>query len=68
MKSYKKLLNYLEDSCLGTEVLTFDEIYRICGERVDTDFIDSKSTFERYGFSIKKINTGNRTVLFSRNA
>ena len=66
MKRYDQLLRYLKDNCLGTEVLTFSEIFSICREHVDSDFIAAKSDFERYGFKIRKIDMNARTVLFSR--
>ena len=68
MSKYKKLWLYLKDNCMGTETLTFDEIYRICGATVDFSFKDYESELRNYGISIMKVNLNNRTVLFSRNA
>lgn len=68
MANYRQLIHYLNDSCLSTKSLTFDEIYHLCGERVDTAFIDNKRYFEREGFTIVKINVGSRTVTFARKA
>ncbi len=68
MSKYTKLWNYLKDSCLGTETLTFDEIYSICGAYVDDSFMRAKHELENYGLSVVKINLRDRTVLFSRNA
>lgn len=68
MSKYEKLYNYLRESCLGTETLTFDEIYRICGAYVDSEFISRKKELEAYGFSVVRINMKDRTVLFTRNA
>ena len=66
MQDYRKLLKYLESQCLGTEVLTFDEIYNICGVKIDHTFIDKKQYFKRNGFEVTRINLSKRTVLFSR--
>ncbi|MBR5087886.1 MAG: hypothetical protein IK093_00505 [Ruminiclostridium sp.] len=68
MSQYTKLWRYLDDCCLGTEVLTFDEIYTICGAYVDDSFMQHKYELETYGLSVMKIDLRSRTVLFSRNA
>ncbi len=66
-RKFIKMWNYLKENCLGTEVLTFDEIYHMTGEHVDSEFIDSKRDGEQYGISVSKIDLKSRTVLFSRN-
>lgn len=68
MSKYTKLWRYLSESCLGTETLTFDEIYNICGAYVDDAFMQYKSELENYGLSVVRINLRDRTVLFTRNA
>ena len=68
MANYRTLVNYLERTCLSTEKLTFDEVYRICGARVDSEFIDNKRYFEFEGFTVVKINLRDKTVTFARKA
>ena len=68
MSKYTKLWNYLKDSCLGTETLTFDEIYGICGASVDDAFMQHKYELEQYGLSVVRVNLRDRTVLFAHNA
>lgn len=62
-----KLWKYLRDNCLGTEVLTFDEIYNISGNHVDYEFMEHKRDAEQYGITVMKVDLNKRTVLFSRN-
>ena len=68
MRTYRTLVNYLERTCLSTEKLTFDEIYRISGYPVDSEFIDSKRYFEFEGFTVVKIDMRTKTVTFARKA
>ena len=68
MAKYTKLWNYLRENCLGTETLTFDEIYRISGAPVDSSFLNNKSELESYGLSVIKVDMRSRTVLFARNS
>lgn len=68
MATYRTLVNYLERTCLSTEKLTFDEVYRISGSRVDSEFIDNKRYFEFEGFTVVKIDLKNKTVTFARKA
>lgn len=63
-----KLIDYLKVSCLGTETLTFDEIYTISGLHVDHRFMNRKKELESYGFSVVRIDLNSRTVRFTRNA
>ena len=67
-ENYEKLWNYLSNSVLSTETLTFDDIYRIANVDVDSSFLNRKRDCERYGITIMKINMRDRTVLFARNA
>ena len=69
MREYEKyeiLWKYLAENCLGTLLLTFNEIYSIANVYVDSSFLDRKLDCERYGIRITKINMADRTVLFSR--
>ncbi|MCR4780180.1 MAG: hypothetical protein K5876_03690 [Ruminiclostridium sp.] len=66
MKTYRTLVNYLERSCLTTETLTFEEVYRIGGTLIDSEFIESKRYFEFEGFSVVKIDFRGKTVTFAR--
>lgn len=68
MANFKQLIYYLNDSCLSTKTLSFDEISRLTGVRVDQTFFDNRRIFEREGFSIMKVDVGKRTVTFARNA
>lgn len=68
MTNIQRLTNYLQDNCLSNETLTFNEIQRICGLDAFTELLDYKRELRREGFSIIKVNAGERTVLFSRNA
>ena len=68
MSKYSKLWNYLRDHCLSTEILTFDDIYTICGASVDDSFMQYKHELENYGLRVVKINLANRTVHFTRDA
>ena len=66
-EKYYKLWDYLRKSCLGTETLTFDEIYRIAGIYVDSKFMNHTKELEKYGLSVMKINLKEKTVMFCRN-
>lgn len=68
MRTYRTLVKYLERTCLSTEKLTFDEIYRISGCSVDSEFVDSRRYFEHEGFTVVKIDLRTRTVTFARKA
>lgn len=68
MTNIQRLTNYLKDSCLTNETLTFGEIQRICGLDASSELMDYRRELKREGFSIMKVSLGTRTVLFSRNA
>ncbi|MBO6303123.1 MAG: hypothetical protein J6N15_11875 [Ruminiclostridium sp.] len=68
MSKYRKLWYYLEDNCLGTETLSFSDIYMICGGEVNSEFMDCRRECEDFGFSIQRIDMNRRTVTFARNA
>jgi len=66
-ENYYKLWDYLRTSCLSTETLTFDEIFRIAGIHVDSKFMNHTNELKKYGLSVVKINLNNKTVMFCRN-
>ena len=66
-ENYYKLWDYLRTSCLSTETLTFDEIFRIAGINVDSKFMNHTNELKKYGLSVVKINLNNKTVMFCRN-
>ena len=68
MTNIHRLANYLKDSCITNETLSFAEIKRICGLNAPADILDGKRELLREGFSIIKVSVGERTVMFSRNA
>lgn len=68
MTNIQRLAHYLKDSCITNETLSFSEIKRICGLDAPTDILDGKRELLREGFSVIKVNVGERTVMFSRNA
>ena len=68
MARFKQLIMYLNDSCLSTKTMSFDEVSRLTGARVDGSFADNRKTFELEGFSIIRVDVGKHTVTFARNA
>ncbi len=68
MTNIQRLANYLKESCITNEMLSFDEIKRICGLDACTELMDSRRELMREGFSVIKVSVSTRSVMFSRNA
>ena len=68
MANYKQLIYYLNDSCLTTKTLSFDEVRRLTGAPTDASITNDRRIFEREGFSIVRVDIGKRTITFARDA
>ena len=66
MTVFRKLWLYLQDQCVTTEILTFDDINCICGHNVDNTFMKYRKEAEEYGISVVKVDLRNRKVHFAR--
>ncbi len=66
MTAFKTLWLYLQDQCITTEILTFDDIYCICGHDVDNTFMECRKEALEYGISVVKVDLRNRKVHFAR--
>lgn len=66
MSKYENLWIFVSESRKEELLLTFDEIEKICNEKLDHSFLTYKSALLTYGYQVKKISMKQKTVLFAK--
>lgn len=66
MSKYGKLWEYIKNSDTPFLKLTFDDIERIAGVKVDHSFLKYKKELSEYGFAVSKISLKEKTVSFEK--
>ncbi len=64
MSKYNPLWVYLEDKGEEDCKLTFDEIEKVLGFKIDHSFLTYKKESENYGYAVGKISMKDKTVEF----
>lgn len=64
MSKYDPLWVYLEDKGEEDYKLTFCEIEKILGFKIDHSFLTYKKESENYGYAVEKISMKDKTVEF----
>lgn len=64
MSKYNPLWVYLEDKGEEDYKLTFYEIEKILGFKIDHSFLTNKKESENYGYAVGKISMKDKTVEF----
>lgn len=67
MSKYDKLWEYIKNSETSLLKLTFDDIERIAGVKIDHSFLKYKKELSEYGFDVSKISLKEKTVSFEKN-
>lgn len=67
MSKYGKLWEYIKNSDTPFLKLTFDDIERIAGVKIDHSFLKYKKELSEYGFAVSKISLKEKTVSFEKN-
>jgi hypothetical protein len=66
MSKYDKLWEYLLHSGAASVKLSFDEIYRVAGVKMDHSFLAYKKELPRYGYRAGKISLKEQSVEFDK--
>lgn len=66
MSKYEKLWQYIKKNKKDNFELTFDEIGRIAGVKLDHSFLRYKKELPEYGFKVKKISLKNKVIKFEK--
>ena len=66
MSKYTFLWDYIKSQDLDQLYLTFDEIEKILGFKIDHSFLNYKKELLEYGFEVKKISLKEKKVLIIR--
>ncbi|MGN1348862.1 MAG: hypothetical protein ACI4VI_07950 [Acutalibacteraceae bacterium] len=64
MSKYQELWEYIYENGRDKTVLTFDEIEKIVGFKIDHSFLSYKKELIEYGYKVGKISMKLRTVEF----
>ena len=64
MSKYKPLWVYLKENGEENYKLTFDEIQKVLGFKIDHSFLTYKKESENYGYAVEKISMKDKTVEF----
>ena len=66
MSKYDKLWKYVDKNCVDDLTLSFTDIEKIVGIKLDHSFLNNKKELFEYGCAVKKISMKQETVLFVR--
>ena len=66
MSKYIPLWNWIKENGTDSFKLTFDEIERIAGFRIDHSFLNAKKELLHYGYLVGKISCKGKTVDFEK--
>lgn len=66
MSKYEKLWEFVSNNRKNNLKLTFDEIEKISGVKIDHSFLTYKKELLEYGFCVTKISMKEQTVLFKK--
>ena len=64
MSKYNPLWVYLKENGEENYKLTFDEIEKVLGFKIDHSFLTYKKESENYGYAVGKISMKDKTVEF----
>ena len=68
MSKYESLWKWIEENGTDSFVLTFDEIEKIAGLKIDHSFLTYKKELKEYGYQIGKISLKKKTVSIMKNS
>ncbi|MGN1405501.1 MAG: hypothetical protein ACI4WM_04475 [Erysipelotrichaceae bacterium] len=66
MSDYLKLWEYIVQRNEDVLKLSFDEIEKISGTKLNHSFLNHKKELLEYGFEVKKISMKNKDIIFIR--
>lgn len=66
MSKYEKLWEAVKDDGGEKITLTFDEVEKILGFKIDHSFLTYKKELVGYGYCVEKISLKRKEVLFAR--
>lgn len=65
MSKYDPLWRYIQET--KPDILTFDDVERVCGFSIDHSFLNAKKELWAYGFKVEKISKKEKTVRIEKN-
>ena len=66
MSKYNALWEYVQKKGSPSMVLSFDEIHKIAGIKIDHSFLNYKKELTQYGYEVGKISLQGQTVMFNK--
>lgn len=66
MSKYEPLWKYLKENGLDNYILSFKEIEKILGFKIDHSFLKYKKDAQKYGYNAIKISLKNESITFSK--
>ncbi len=66
MSKYKSLWKYLKENNKESYKLSYDEIEKILGFKIDHSFLTYKKELKEYGYEVKKISMKEKTIIFNK--
>ena len=66
MSKYEPLWNHVKNIGKSEVILTFDDIYKVCGFNIDHSFLTYKKELNNYGYEVVKISMKNKTVIIKK--
>ena len=66
MSKYQLLWEYVQKSGSASMKLSFDEIEKIAGIKIDHSFLNYKKELIQYGYQVGKISLKEQTVIFNK--
>jgi len=66
MSKYEKLWKYFDTQNESVIELTFKDIKRISGVKIDHSFLNYKKELPEYGYKVGKISLKKETVIFNK--
>ena len=66
MSKYEPLWNHVKNVGESEVILSFDDIYKVCGFNIDHSFLTYKKELKDYGYEVAKISMKNKTVIIKK--
>jgi hypothetical protein len=67
MSKYNPLWEFIQKNGKPQIKLTFAEIHKIAGIKIDHSFLNYKKELTQYGYQVGKISLKEKTVIFNKN-
>lgn len=66
MSKYEPVWSYVKKDGRNSFKLTFEEIEKILGFKIDHSFLNYKKELKEYGYEVGKISLKEKTIIFNK--